>query len=359
MKIKAPLALRILLPTIAILAAAELGCRLAYNLRYGRSIQSRMKVVPHDQLVFRANPELGNDPLRVPPEAAGADKFRIWVLGSSTSQKEPHGNDWPTEFEKAFSPGGRARAFVVNMAVNGYGSSQLRWLYDHYRDEVRPDIVVVFDGWNFRGAMTTPYAYVAPNVCSPFSGRLRCASAWLMRHSTAYALLASGVMHRRGPAREEQRAYSALERTQMEAEGAAWELELRALLADAMRRDRTFLVLFPGLAMREDARAEIASRRPSFARNWDAARFDYELRMSALLRVAADLRVPTLDARGPYLRLPPARFAGFFTDAMHQTPEGNRFLAEVLSAELRKRAPRGGWTAARATAAKPAPSPAP
>lgn len=341
MKKKARPTLLLLLQLSLIFTALELAASLVYRLKHGRSIQSQMRVIPHDPLVFQKNPELDGDPFRIPPESTGADKVRILVLGASTSQTEPYGNDWPAAFEKLFPSAARARTFIINMSVGGYGSSQVRWVYERYRDEVRPDIVIIFDGWNYRGAMTTPHAYVPPNTCSRFSGPLRCGSAWLVRHSTLYALLAAAVDARRARTRGLGREFTSEERASMTAECAAWELELRDLLTVATRRDRVFLVLFPGLAMRADARAEASGHLPGFARHWESARFDYDLRMAALLRAASASGVRTLDARPAYLRLPAGRFVSFFIDSMHQTPEGNRFLAETLYRELGKHG-RGG-----------------
>src|SRR5262249_29974359 len=135
---------------------------------------------------------------------------------------------------------------VVNMGHEGYGSSQMAWLWEHERDLVRPAAVVVFEGWNYRGAMRSHYAFLPWNAYAPGDGWTHRLSASLVDWSAAYGTARAFLYKhsRRDPCGSTARY----------PETSQWEAELTELLGRMARRDRVYLVRFPGLAMREDVR---------------------------------------------------------------------------------------------------------
>jgi hypothetical protein len=315
-------------------AVVEGAARGLFRARHGHSYAEHHAFLPDRALVYHNNPDyfLWHDRPRVrdgfffiPPLDDANPSQRLWVLGGSTSAAQVDGSDWPALLQEALSD---SAVRVVNMGHEGYGSSQIAWLWDHERDHVRPASVVVFEGWNYRGAMVSPRGFRPFNAPSPFAGPLGRLSAALVDRSAAYGSAAAyAYKHtRRDPCGDRVRYPEMRE----------WEAELTEALTRMAQRDRVFLVRFPGLAMREDV-------RPFLGHDWDQRcvaehfafyRAEYDDRQAVLERAAARSGAVPIDARTPYLALPPAEHAACFRDFCHQTREGNVLLARTLRHEL-------------------------
>lgn len=318
-------------------AVVETAARVGFRAVRGHTYAAHHAFLPDEALVYHNNPGyfLWRERPRVregfffiPPLDDANPSQRLWVLGGSTSAAQLDGSDWPAQLQDALA--GQA-VRVVNMGHEGYGSSQIAWLWQHEHDRVRPASVVVFEGWNYRGAAASRLGFRPFNAPSPFDGRLRRASAALVDRSAAYGSAAAYLYKhsRRDPCGNTSRYPEMRE----------WEDELTAALARMARRDRVFLVLFPGLAMRDDV-------RPFLGREWDqrcvAEHFDfyraeYDDRQAVLARAAAASGAVPIDVRPAYRALPAAEHAACFRDFCHQTREGNALLARTLRRELVRR----------------------
>jgi hypothetical protein len=250
---------------------------------------------------------------------------RLWVLGGSTSAAMPDDSDWPAQLQGQLAD---EAVRLVNMGHEGYGSSQIAWLWEHEHDRVRPASVVVFDGWNYQGAPRSRYGFKPFNAAGPFDAWPTRLSAALMERSAAYGS-AHAYLYKHTPR-------DPCGSTSRYPEIREWESELTDLLGRMGRRDRVYLVRFPGLAMRDDV-------KPLLGRGWDQRcvadhfafyRAEYEDRLAVLERAAARAGVTTLDARSPYQELPAAAVVSYFRDFCHQNRAGNAFLAQVLHREL-------------------------
>jgi hypothetical protein len=314
--------------------AVETVARVAFRIVHGYPYAAHHAFLPDPALVYHNNPDYFVWAARprvrdgfffIPPLDDANPSQRLWILGGSTSAAQPDGSDWPAQLQDALAD----RAVrVVNMGHEGYGSSQLAGLWEHEHDRVRPASVVFFEGWNYRGALTSRRGFRPANAPSPFDGPLPRLSAALVDHSAAYGS-AAAYLHkhsRRDPCGDTTRY----------PEMGAWEAELTAALARMARRDRVFLVLFPGLAMRDDV-------RPFLGRDWNQRcvaehfafyRAEYDDRLAVLERAAAASGALTLDARPAYRALPPDAHAACFRDFCHQTRAGNALLARTLRHEL-------------------------
>lgn len=329
------------LPTLVVLGSVEALSRAELRLRHGYSYVESLAYVPHGELVFHNNPrhhKWRRDPNRrydfffIPPLASSDPTLRIWVLGGSTSAAQPDGSDWPTVFQDLVLEARGAPVRMVNMGHGGYGIGHIRWLYHHYRKKVNPAAIIIFSGWNYRGIMSSPvFSYRPVNACSRFDGWLQCLSAFLINHSAAYGRLfhlGLTLSHRYAPADRCGRPpppYPEL---------AQWEGEYRETVRAVAREHQVFLVLFPGLAMRDDVRPELPLRFRCIAEHFDVYRAQYEARIAVIRRVGQELGLPFLDARRAYMELSPRVHVSHFTDLAHQTLEGNRLLAKAIHAEF-------------------------
>ena len=317
-------------------AVVETAARLCFRVARGHTYAAHHAFLPDPALVYHNNPDyfpwqdrrhLRDGFFFIPPLDDANPSQRLWVLGGSTSAAQPDGSDWPAQLQGALAD----RAVrVVNMGHEGYGSSQIAWLWEHEHDRVRPASVVVFEGWNYRGAPVSRRGFRPFNAASPFDGPLGRLSAALVDRSAAYGSAAAYVHKhsRRDPCGDTTRYPEMRE----------WEDELTRTLARMARRDRVFVVLFPGLAMRDDV-------RPVLGRDWNQRcvaehfafyRAEYADRQAVLQRAAAAAGAVTLDARPAYRSLSPADHAACFRDFCHQTREGNALLARTLRHELER-----------------------
>jgi len=337
------LSLVALLPTLVALGVVETVSRVEFQLRHGYSYYESIAYVPHSELTFSNNishhswrdePTPRYDLFFIPPPPVDEKRRRIWVLGGSTSAARPDGRDWPTVFQDVVLEGSDAPLLVVNMAHDGYGIGHIRWLYYHYRKKVNPSTIIIFSGWNYRGIVSSSVSSYRPvNACSRFDPWLRCFSALLINHSAAYGRLFHLYLrlvdyYNRGDrCGHPPQPYSEL---------AEWESEYRKTVRVMAEDYRVLLVLFPGLAMRDDIRAKLPHRLRCIAVHFDAYRAEYEARITVIRRIGQELALPLLDARSPYLNLPPQVHVSFFRDLAHQSPKGNRFLAKVIEREFER-----------------------
>jgi hypothetical protein len=319
-------------PLVLVATVIEIGARLAFRAGHGHSYAEHPAFVPHPELVFQNNPsyylwaDRPHDRLDfffIEPLRAEDPRPRIWVLGGSTSAAEPDGSDWPAELQREL-PSFR----VVNMGHQGYGTGQLRWLYEHYEEAVRPVFVMLHDGWNYRGIRTSRLGFQPSNAPRSTDGWTHRTSAALLNHSAAYGW-AYRTYHKKHLA---NRCGSLDPYPEMR----EWEDDLRQTLREMSERDRVLLILFPGLAMRDDVQGRLTRGEVCEGAHFGFYRTEYEARLDVIRRLAYELSVPTVDPRPVYFALPPAEDAALFRDYCHQTREGNRLMAHAIHDDLRR-----------------------
>jgi hypothetical protein len=308
--------------------------RPVFKHSHGHSYAEHHAFVPDAALVFHNNPRYfawHDRPAQrdgfffIAPLDDANPSQRLWVLGGSTSAAMPDDSDWPAQLQAQLAD---QAVRVVNMGHEGYGSSQMAWLWEHEHERVRPAAVVVFEGWNYRGALRSRYGFKPFNAASPFDAWPTRLSAALVDWSAAY-----------GSARAYLYKHSGRDpcgSTTRYPEVREWESELTDLLTRMGRRDRVYLVLFPGLAMRDDVKPLLGHEpdQRCVAEHFAFYRAEYEDRLAVLERAAAHAGVATLDARTPYQKLPAETVVSYFRDFCHQNRAGNAFLSQVLRREL-------------------------
>jgi lysophospholipase L1-like esterase len=322
------------LSLLAFALAVEGVARPLFRRSHGHSYAQHHAFVPDRALVYHNNPEYfvwqGHPQERegfffIPPLDDANPSQRLWVLGGSTSAAMPDGSDWPAQLQDLLVD---QPVRVVNMGHEGYGTSQIDWLWRHEHDRVRPAAVVLFEGWNYRGAVASRRAFLPFNASAPGDSWARRVSAALIDWSAAYGSAFAYVhKHQRRDPCGDLSPYP---------EMPQWEAELTEMLVRIARRDRVFLVRFPGLAMRDDVQRVLGPgwNQRCVAEHFAFYRSEYEARQDVMQRAAARAGVPLLDARTPYLGPPPAAVVSYFRDYCHQNREGNAVLAQAIRREL-------------------------
>ncbi|HET9316927.1 MAG TPA: GDSL-type esterase/lipase family protein [Vicinamibacteria bacterium] len=319
---------------LAFALAVEGVARPLFRRTHGHTYAQHHAFVPDPALVYHNNPEyfVWHDRPRdregfffIPPLDDANPSQRLWVLGGSTSAAMPDGSDWPAQLQDLLAD---QAVRVVNMGHEGYGSSQIDWLWRHEHDHVRPAVVIVFEGWNYRGALASRHAFKPFNASAPGDSWASRLSSSLVEWSAAYGS-AFAYVHKH----QHRDPCGALAPYP---EMAQWEAELTDLLTRISRRDRVFLVRFPGLAMRDDVQGLLGHGwdQRCVAEHFAFHRSEYEARLAVLERAAARAGVTLLDARAPYLARPPGQVASYFRDYCHQNREGNAVLAQAVRREL-------------------------
>lgn len=325
---------------VLIPCAAALGfegaARLEYRLRNGHAYADGLAYVPDPNLVYRPNPRhhswegRGEELLGELPEPAvcAGSLPCLWILGGSTSEPRADASDWPAVAQGLL----RGRYVVRNLARSGYGTGQMRWLYAHrVRPRPRGDVVVVFEGWNGRGALTSPYGWRPVNTVSRFDRWPQHLSAFLINHSAFYGRL----WHAVNGAFSEPCSAAELPETELQ----EWAREFGNLLREASQRHRVLVVAYPGLAMRDDARGSLLPEHACIASRWQEQRAFYERRIALVRAMTEGIAAGVLDPTPAYRALSPARHVALFTDAAHQTVDGNRLLGMTLGKLLSERLP--------------------
>jgi hypothetical protein len=313
------------------LGALESAARISFYHRHGYSYDQALAFLPHEGLVFRVNPRhhiwRGRQhrlPILRSPESftQPAEGQRVWILGGSTSEPQPTETDWPGVLRRHLR-----NVDVINMAHSGYGTSQMQWLYRSYHSHIRPAAIILFSGWNSRGAASSPYGWRPPNAHSAFDGPAQWLSAHLIGRSALYGRLWHSV--------DAARATSCHAPVLPSAEVAAWAAEEEAFVREVSRTYRTFLVLMPGLAMRDDARDALPKSLDCLAEAWPAERARYEEAVAVIRTIGERLGVAFLDAAAAYRALPVCVHVSYFRDPAHQTNEGDSFLGNAIARALK------------------------
>jgi lysophospholipase L1-like esterase len=273
-----------------------------------------------------------------------ASRRRIVAIGGSTTfgTSNAEHETYPALLESRLAgPGGAAPVEVINAGVAGYFSYH-QWLRSE-RDllALRPDTVIVFEGWNDFWHAARLGERWRPNVMDEDMGRNFVAP--LYNVSLGYrGLLVLGrrtaSLVRRGPesglearyqaAAEETRVFDAFERN----------------LEDIVRRFRergihVVLVRFPCL-VKPTMDEEERSRVQSVERFWPAYAAFVAAQTRLLERIDAVARrhdVRVVDLQAVFDRLPAAQRVALFSDVIHFTGRGNARIAAELHDALRAR----------------------
>lgn len=309
-------------------AFLEVAARAEFRWRHGYPYSQALAYVPHPDLVYRLNPDhyewrqAGRKPPFDPAAASTEDpRPRVWVLGGSTSEAHADRTEWPATLQKRIPS-----VHVINSALSGYGTSQMTWLYRTYEQRVKPEAVIVYEGWNGRGAITSAYGWRPANAPSRYDTVGQALSERMVNVSALYGRLWNVIDANRssqchGPAQPPD-------------ELKEWAREYEGLAREIAKSHPVYLVVFPGLAMRDDARPVLTPSLHCVEQTWSAQRTYYETQVASIREIAARLGLQPLDATLPYQGLSAKDHVSLFVDAVHQTAQGNEILGNAIADAL-------------------------
>ena len=313
--------------TITALVAAEVGLRLMRR----RSLTIPPPIYTSDSLlgyVLNRDLKLFRESFLGAGVPASRNNLIVIVcLGASTTFG--HGVSWAQAWPAVLrdSLGARGiRAAVVNAGVSGYGSRQLLLRYRHQIAALRPDEVIVYEGWNRTGILTDSTAWEPFGIGNSEYGR---ALVWLARHSILARQLLRTLYERR------QLRWAGWRPDEHQ---VAWEADMDSLAREiAGHGQHASLVLYPGLYYRgmSPGEATIFATKTWQGRRYDPRQLDeIEAKHRALRDIASREHASLIDAAGDFAGLHgPARSAAFL-DEMHLSVSGNARFAGLVARQL-------------------------
>lgn len=297
------------------LVTVEVGLRL---FRRHTLTLSAPKFVPDPVLGYRLNPDLFSTSFLgegVPSERHG--RAVIVCLGASTTFGHVVGaaQVWPGVMRDTLRALNVA-AVVVNAGVPGYGSRQLLLRYRSQIAALRPDIIVVYEGWNRTGILRDSSAWEPFGIGA--AGPMDRALLALAEHSQL-AREVLGTLYRR--------RQLALAGWRPDPFAAAWEADMDSLVREiAAHGQRPMVVLYPALYHDGMSSADLSLYAP---KGWKGRRFDrgmlVEIRAkhAALRRIAATEGTVLLDVDSAFAGLHAQQRTDLFLDEMHPSAAGH------------------------------------
>ena len=285
------------------------------------------------------------------PELRPRDDVRVRILcmGGSTTwgHKVDEDETWPHELERALGAAGREGVEVLNGGVSGWGLEQIVLSLDSERlDVLRPDLVLVYSGWN--------HATLAdnPQIAEHVRGHERSRSAGGLYRSAFVRWLAKRVEDwRPAPAEPVDRVAQRVARratVQRVMEAAFPDLCRRLAEACARRGVPVAMIRYPGLMqlpppadgsrderyerlLKHDDRATLP-----FAEHARLAEQQWRQGIAVVEGAARAAGLPVLDLSTRLeAGLPDDgrrdQWESYFRDRMHLTPAGNAAAGAALA----------------------------
>jgi lysophospholipase L1-like esterase len=257
------------------------------------------------------------------------------TFGTSNAERETY----PALLEARLDGEGSRRVEVINAGVAGYFSHHQRLRSDRELPALRPDVVIVFEGWNDFWHAARLGDRWRPNVVDDDMGRGFVSP--LYNVSLGYrAFLHLGkraaTIAGRGPDRDLEARYGAAARDVRVFD--AFEANLEAIVRRFVdQRIRVVLVRFPCL-VRPSMDDRERTRVQALERFWPAYAAFATAQGRLLERIDAVARrhhVAAVDVQGAFDRLPPDERVPLFSDVIHFSRRGNARIAALVHETLR------------------------
>jgi lysophospholipase L1-like esterase len=322
---------------IGLAVVAGVACEYIYRLIKLGSFSLPVKTwVADPDLIYALNPKAPESPQGYRAKAPGADKdatVQIICMGGSTTYG--HGvqeyEAWPWIAEGVLRTRG-IHAEVINAGVPGYGTRHQLTRYRRDIAKIRPDIVVLFLGWNGVGALVEPYGFVPGSVPRPGASVFRRLWIAVAQHSLVFQHAVDATRDLRVRALEGGYRYS------IDDHFDTFILDTKALV-DAIRADGRIAVLvihasLYHLGMSND---ELALVEP---RLWNKLPYnpimlsELERHQAALRSIAQESRIPMIDLEECLRGFRGQERTDLFLDEMHLSVNGNLNVGKCIGSAL-------------------------
>jgi lysophospholipase L1-like esterase len=253
-------------------------------------------------------------------QAKPTKTFRIVVLGGSSvfGYLVPDGKDSCRPLERLLSErmaasGGRVE--VLNAGVPGYNMRQCRMRYDADLAALRPDLVILYLGWNDSKSLISE---------SPTEVEKAPPAPTLRERILAHSTLFGFIRYRLLPQRKPKFAPPADASTVVTEAGAQIFLHELHALVDTIRRSGAQPVLSTQVMAANSNAHELESFLGNTPEQVDANRRIGQWITEAIRGTANEMQVPLIDAAAEL-----ADRSDLLGDAIHLTEKGHRELAEI------------------------------
>lgn len=297
--------------------------------------------------VYGSHIEIGPHNLRgkVPQNPKPKEELRIFVMGGSSVFDAAAAPSWPQRLGPAIEAKGGPKVTTFNGGVPGFSSRETVALY---KDKVRffkPDIVVLYQGWNdakymmsFKEEVDVEDFYLLPthhNETYRFLNSPRPTRNWLAFTRMLSDFGSDSSMREQvklGRATDAELRDRDLDVRWAETEGMKyWRSNIRDFV-NAVKSDGATPILVPqGTLVTADLSAEQRARvRYKFVQVGHADIVEITDEMNGVLaQVAQTSGTPFLDVRAEINGEP-----SYFNDHVHLTDAGSRAVADAVAAAL-------------------------
>jgi len=292
-------------------------------------------------LIYRLNPLNAEFPQSFRGKAPSPDKgngVRIVCLGGSTTFGHEVGAEqaWPAATERVLKTEG-IDAEVLNAGVQGYGSRQLLLRYRRDIATLRPDYVIIYEGWNRTGPLIDPAGWVpfGFDMVRPGQKRKPELVTYLALHSLLMQRFITRAARQRGESQKTSAGWfeSSLPYT-VDSYQDVFVSDFTELVKEIRaHKQQPVLVLYPALYFPEMTSEERSIFEPML---WAHRSLkpemleELESKHSAIRAIAQVTETPVVDVQAAFSSIRGKDRTALFMDEMHLTPLGNEKVGEIV-----------------------------
>jgi len=304
----------------------EFAGRVYFYLKHGCTLKESFLYHNDDTLIYKINPiykGVHGKHYRGMREAYfeedKGDKVRIVCLGGSTTYGHAQfdrSKVWPEILECLLNQESDNLEYeVINAGVPGHGSSNLLARLEKKLLCLKPDLIIIYTGWNLAGSVKSKYAWVPDNIYYTKQPILKRLNNFLVDNSIWYIKMKEFLTARSKPERS----------TRMEEIiNKIYKSELSILQDD--------LVQMIGLC-KNNAIVPVIIRYPS--RDYDYRRYADTIKL--IEKTASQNDVHLIDCSHYFEFLDEDERAQYFVDIAHFSDKGHEKIAEIIYSALIER----------------------
>ncbi len=327
------------------LMLVPLGCatvELAYRAVKWHSLTPVTPTWVEDPaLIYKLNPRNAQFPQSFRGKAPSSDKkngIRIICLGGSTTFGHEVKADqaWPAATERVLKAKG-IEAEVINAGVQGYGSRQLLLRYRRDIAALKPDYVIIYEGWNRTGPLVDPKGWVpfGFDIARPGQKRKPEFVTYLGLHSLVLQRLITRASVRRGESPKPSAGWfeSSAPYT-VDSYQDVFISDFTQLVKEIRaHQQQPVLVLYPALYFPKMTAGETSIFEPMLwahrSLNPEMLR-ELEIKHSAIRTIAQATETPVVNVQAAFSSIRGKDRTALFMDEMHLTPLGNQKVGEIV-----------------------------
>ena len=259
--------------------------------------------------------------------------FRIIALGDScTFGVGSQGTTYPEILEKELNNSVN-KYEVINAGVPGYTSSQVFLYLQRDLLSYKPDLILVYVGWN------NIWTYKNPGANTAYSPALRAISRSLSK-SLTFSLLRDFIINRIKSSLNFAKKSAGKEyllEDRFKEKSANFKEDIRKIIQLTKVRNRNIILFTMPTAIRKGMKESQMKRfrlTSSWTNGYEVFLRFYQRLNEAIKAVGADENVKVIDLDLVFRQLPEEKAKALFYDAVHPNEEGLSFIAQYVSQRI-------------------------